>query len=254
MKRILLFGKLNEVVKDVDNALSAHFHVQLCELRSDTIDGMLKVVEPELVIISLVGAQDYDKGIFTLLSLDYSRIPVITIGTEREKHAFLKYYENRQFENLIRPVENKEILRAVCKRLGLQLIQEGDGFVVKEYSFKKNVMVVDDNPVTIREIWEMLKDVFDITVATSGIQAMTAIGKKRPDLILLDYEMPVCDGKQTLEMIRADNELKDIPVIFLTGISDKAHIQAVLNLKPQGYLLKPIPRDDLIAAISKELE
>ena len=64
---------------------------------------------------------------------------------------------------------------------------------------------------------------------------MTAIGKKRPDLILLDYEMPVCDGRQTLEMIRADEELKDIPVIFLTGVNDREHIESVLSLKPAGY-------------------
>ncbi|MCR5683797.1 MAG: response regulator [Lachnospiraceae bacterium] len=253
MKRILMFGKLNEVVKDIDNALSPHFHIQLCDLRSETVEGMLKVIEPELVIISLVGAQDYDKGIFSLLSMDYRYIPVITIGNELERKAFLKYYESRQFENLIRPVDNKEILTAVCRKLGLHLTEKNGQFVVSEMSLRKNVLIVDDNPVTLREIREMLIGTFDVTAATSGIQAMTAIGKKRPDLVLLDYEMPVCDGKQTLEMIRADEELKDIPVIFLTGISDRTHISAVLKLKPQGYLLKPASRDELIAAIQDKI-
>ena len=82
---------------------------------------------------------------------------------------------------------------------------------------------------------------------------MTAIGKKRPDLILLDYEMPVCDGRQTLEMIRADADLMDIPVIFLTGVSDRAHIEAVLGLKPAGYLLKPPIREKIVEAIEKAL-
>ena len=82
---------------------------------------------------------------------------------------------------------------------------------------------------------------------------MTAIGKKRPDLILLDYEMPVCDGKQTLEMIRADEDLRDIPVLFLTGVSDRAHIEAVLDLKPAGYMLKPPIREKIVEAIEKAL-
>ena len=65
--------------------------------------------------------------------------------------------------------------------------------------------------------------------------------------------MPICDGRQTLEMIRADEEMGDIPVIFLTGVSDREHVEAVLRLKPSGYLLKPPVRKTLIEAIEKEL-
>ncbi len=251
MRRILLFGRLNAILKDVDKTLSEYFHVQLCELKADTVEGMLMMVEPDLVIISLVGAQDYDKGIFGILSLGHGKIPVITIGTEQEKEKFLKYYESQQFENLIRPVDNIDILKAVCSRLGLSLETAGGGVRVKDPAQKKNVLIVDDDPVTLRSIKKMLSEDFDVTVATSGIQAMTTIGKRRPDLILLDYEMPVCDGKQTLEMIRADWDLKDMPVIFLTGINDRAHIEAVIKLRPAGYLLKPMARDDLIAIIKK---
>ena len=82
---------------------------------------------------------------------------------------------------------------------------------------------------------------------------MTSIGKKRPDLILLDYEMPVCDGKMTLEMIRAEEDLKNIPVVFLTAVNDRANIEAVLKLKPAGYFLKPPVKDKLLAEIGKIL-
>ena len=82
---------------------------------------------------------------------------------------------------------------------------------------------------------------------------MTTIVKKRPDLILLDYEMPVCDGRMTLEMIRADEDLKDIPVIFLTAVNDRANIEAVLKLKPAGYFLKPAVKDQLLAELQKVL-
>ncbi len=253
MKRILLVGKLNTVLKDINRCLSSHFHVQLCELRLDAAEGMLKVFEPDLVVVCLVGAQGVDEWIFGIMMKGYPKVPVITVGTEHEMKAFLRFYENRQFENLSRPVENKDILSAVCRKLGLEFTVEEDQYIVKELSLRKTVLIVDDSPVSIRGIRELIKDRFDVAVATSGIQAMTTIGKKRPDLILLDYEMPVCDGKQTLEMIRADEELKDIPVIFLTGINDKAHIEAVIKLKPQGYLLKPPSQEALIEAIEKKI-
>lgn len=100
----------------------------------------------------------------------------------------------------------------------------------------------------------MLEEDYEVAGAISGVQATTFIRKKRPDLILLDYEMPVCDGKMTLEMIRADEDMKDIPVIFLTAVNDKANIEAVLKLKPAGYFLKPVVKDRLFAEIEKVLE
>ena len=58
--------------------------------------------------------------------------------------------------------------------------------------------------------------------------------------------MPVTDGPQVLEMLRADNETKSIPVIFLTGKSDRESVMAVLSLKPEGYFLKSIEREELL--------
>ncbi len=77
-------------------------------------------------------------------------------------------------------------------------------------------------------------------MAHSGLAAIRTIVLNRPDLILLDYEMPVCDGKQVLEMIRSDKDIADIPVIFLTGKVDKQSIKNVLALKPAGYLSKTL--------------
>ena len=142
----------------------------------------------------------------------------------------------------------------VCAKIGALLTVRADGsYEVKEVRSRKLVMIVDDNAATLRTIKEMIQDNYDVTVATSGMKALTAMGKNPPDLILLDYEMPVCDGKQTLEMIRADDEFKDIPVIFLTGVSDRAHIEAVLTLKPAGYMLKPAIKEKLLEIIDKTI-
>ena len=80
---------------------------------------MLRIVDPDLVLISLIGAYGIDTSIFYLLSDQYAQIPVLTIGTKEESSNFFKYYENSQFENLIRPVENTTIMEAVCRRLGM---------------------------------------------------------------------------------------------------------------------------------------
>lgn len=113
----------------------------------------------------------------------------------------------------------------------------------------KTILVVDDNATTLRGLKNVLDPYYDVILANSGMRAIAAIAKKRPDLILLDYEMPVCDGKQTFEMIKADDEIKDIPVVFLTGVNDKAHITEVLKLIPAGYMLKPYEPEKLLSTI-----
>ena len=60
----------------------------------------------------------------------------------------------------------------------------------------------------------------------------------KPDLVLLDYEMPVCDGKQVLEMIRSEKTFEGIPVIFLTGRTDPDTVRTLVSLRPDGYLAK----------------
>lgn len=254
MKKILLIGKLNSVVKETSTYLSRFFHVQLCSENAEVLKGMLKIVNPDLVLISLVGAYDIDTSMFFLLSDQYADIPVLTIGTQEESRAFFKYYEDGQFENLIRPVENTVIMNAVCRRLQIDKQElEQAAEEQKEDKDKRRILVVDDNGTALRTMKAMLEERYEVSLAISGAQAMTSIGKKRPDLILLDYEMPVCDGKMTLEMIRADEDMKDIPVIFLTAVNDRANIEAVLKLKPAGYFLKPAVKDRLIAEIDKVL-
>ena len=83
------------------------------------------------------------------------------------------------------------------------------------------------------------------------MQAITYIAKNIPDLILLDYEMPVTNGPQVLEMIRSENTTADIPVIFLTGKDDKESVTKVLALKPQGYILKSAGRQKLVGQIEE---
>lgn len=252
MNTILMIGKMNELMKDISQYLRQYFSIQLCAENVQNALGMVKVVEPQLILISLVGLYDVDAVLFTRLEKEFPNIPVLTIGTERERALFKVFYEGEQFENLTRPLDNSAVFSAICRRLNLseQTLRSN---VTSSADDRKKVLVVDDNAAALRSIKGMLEEKYQVTLANSGMKAMTSIGKKHPDLILLDYEMPVCDGRQTLEMIRADEELQSIPVIFLTGVNDRAHIEAVLKLRPAGYLLKPAVPEKLIAAIEKAL-
>jgi len=85
----------------------------------------------------------------------------------------------------------------------------------------------------------------------SGNLAMRFLENKKTDLIILDYEMPLENGAMVLKRIRRNPELANLPVLFLTGVSDREKIKQVVDLKPQGYILKPIEKDKLIGIIKK---
>ena len=108
----------------------------------------------------------------------------------------------------------------------------------KERETKKKILVVDDSSTIRMGMDRLLAKDYDVSEVNSGVAAIRAITLNKPDLILLDYEMPVCDGIQVLEMLHSENAFSDIPVIFLTARGDQESVKKVLSLKADGYLLK----------------
>ncbi len=119
---------------------------------------------------------------------------------------------------------------------------------------KKKILVVDDSEFVLRAMEELLGKDYEVNLAKSGIDSIRSITLNRPDLVLLDYEMPVCDGSQVLEMIRSEEDFANIPVIFLTSRVDKESIKKVLALKPAGYLSKSLDPVDVKKEIDKYFE
>lgn len=116
---------------------------------------------------------------------------------------------------------------------------------------KKKILVVDDSGAMLRNVKGWLEHKYQVILANSGTMAIKYLSTNRPDLMLLDYEMPVLNGKQVLEMIRSESEFSDIPVMFLTSKNDKESIQQVLSLKPEGYILKTTKPEQIVQMIDE---
>ena len=101
----------------------------------------------------------------------------------------------------------------------------------------EKLLIVDDEPGIVDMMKSYFSPHYEVLTAYSGTEALER-ASSRPDLILLDYEMPVCKGSQILEMIRSEKDFADIPVIFLTTRDDHESVKKVLALKANGYLLK----------------
>ena len=146
------------------------------------------------------------------------------------------------------PIEAENAMDEVQKYLSKREKQEEEG------SKKPKVLVVDDSATIRCSMKQLLEGDYEVSPVESGVAAIRAITLTRPDLILLDYEMPVCDGRQTLVMLRSEKEFADIPVIFLTGRGDPESVRRVMDLKPEGYLLKYLKPEEIKKKIDNFFE
>lgn len=145
-----------------------------------------------------------------------------------------------EIEDIEKIVTEDIIKQKYIRPVNVNELAEGIDTYIKDYGkkSKKKVLVVDDSGAMLRNVKGWLEDKYQVILANSGAMALKYLALNSPDLILLDYEMPVCDGKQVLEMIRSESEYADVPVIFLTSKGDRDSIINVMSLSPAGYLLK----------------
>ncbi len=120
-------------------------------------------------------------------------------------------------------------------------------------SDRKHILIVDDDPNMLKTLRYYLKDNYRVTAIGSGEVAMDFLLKYKPDLILLDYLMPIHNGAVVLKDIQSRDETKNIPVYFLTGRTDTDTIRECLALHPAGYIVKPVAKNALLAKMRKAL-
>lgn len=113
----------------------------------------------------------------------------------------------------------------------------------------KTVFVIDDNPDYRALITRWLTPHYSMSVFSSASEMMAGLQTARPDLILLDHEMPEMDGHELIGKLRNDPATNTIPVIFLTRKNDRDHVFSILHYKPDGYLLKTLTKEALIDSI-----
>lgn len=138
------------------------------------------------------------------------------------------------------------------------VIGEGTARMTKTQSRPVEVLLVEDNPGDVRLTQEAFKDgrVFvNLTVASDGVEAMEFLrgdgvhAKPRPDLILLDLNLPRKSGREVLEEIKADDVLKRIPVIVMTTSKAEQDIHRAYNLNANCYVTKPVDLDEFLNVV-----
>lgn len=119
---------------------------------------------------------------------------------------------------------------------------------------KLKVLAVDDNSISLASIEQELKDKYEVIPLNSGLRALQYLKRERPDLILLDIQMELKSGIETLKEIRDREECKDIPVIMLTSMRNKDMVLESAKLGVEDYVIKPFNKQNLRERVDRVLE
>jgi chemosensory pili system protein ChpA (sensor histidine kinase/response regulator) len=113
-------------------------------------------------------------------------------------------------------------------------------------------MVVDDS-VTVRKVTSRLleRQGMDVLVAKDGVEAVALLQERRPDVMLLDIEMPRMDGFEVARQVRHDDRLSDLPIVMISSRTGDKHKEHASQLGVNKFLGKPFQENELLATIDE---
>ncbi len=119
---------------------------------------------------------------------------------------------------------------------------------------KVRLLVVDDDLAAIRQLGSMLSTYAQVSFATSGIDALAMVRTRRPDLILLDADMPEVSGYEVFKTLRADPKTADVPVVFATSHTDPEIEASLFDMGAADFISKPFVASQVLARVKAQLQ
>lgn len=260
--KILIIGEDYSNVNDIYDQFGKIYEVLISSPIAADISAHVNYFRPDMIMLSLEGIHDYVVDEFKAAKAAYSNlqgIPFAAAGNKDDLMWFeqqwagladLKIDIDKKMLDIQLEVDVK--IDKAAKKNAKATAPEADIYNNNQNKDgKKTILVVDGSPIMLKVIREQLKEFYDVVIVTNGKLALKYLKENKVDMMLLDYDMPEMSGLDVLKTMKADAATRNIPAVFLTGVSDRAKIAQALALGPQGYLLKPIDKEKLFAMIHK---
>ncbi len=261
--KVMVTGKNRKIASDISEHLMADrgYNVIKCASSKEALFERVPAEMPHLIVICLGDETKETVSVFDVLKecTKIGGISIIVIANDVDQKLFINHTKLERMFFMSRPVslfalyeKLNEIEQTVEDNVhnGSMLVTEYINPYANDLPPRKHILVVDDDSTQLLQIKEHLKEFYEVTLVPSGEAALKYLTTHRVDLILLDYIMPVMNGPQVLENIRRLPALTHIPVVFLTGVTEKdTVVKTLVELKPQGYIVKPSKKSELVAKI-----
>jgi len=118
---------------------------------------------------------------------------------------------------------------------------------------QKSILIVDDVETNIENLMTLLEDQYDLLAATDGYEALEILEEEKIDLILLDIMMPGIDGFEVAKKIKQNDQIKNIPIIFITAKTDESSIEKAYEVGGVDYVTKPFRSKEVLSRVANHL-
>lgn len=170
-------------------------------------------------------------------------VPIILVTGRNDRYTVLTSLCRGIDGYLVKPVDKGTILAKIQEVLLHKSVERN----------KKTVLAIDDDMAYLKLVRRYLQDEYNVVMINSARLAMEYLIKNIPDVVLLDYQMPLYSGSTVMNMLQRHQDTQNIPVIILTGCSDAEAVKECILCNPAGYLVKPVDKETLCETIEKVL-
>lgn len=240
MDKVLIISSSTQKLRELQHSMEGQFRIATQPLTNGNMAGDVDGAVPDCVVV-YVEALTRQK-LFGLMDLreqeGVREAPLLLLADEQDTEIF-KFNVNPGPDFVMPALSQLKDIRMNVERL------------CAASEKVKSILVVDDDAVSLKIIRSYLDEDYKVTAVKSGRLALKFLEKQKPDAILLDCFMPEMNGAQTLQLIRNMQSMKRIPVVFLTGNTDKTMVMNCLSLHPSGFLVKPVKKDDLLIKLKQ---
>ncbi|MCL2443432.1 MAG: response regulator [Treponema sp.] len=251
-KKIIYVDDINYSLMTVKTRLQEHYEIY----PADSVLKMYEILEhlkPDLILLD-VNMPDID-GYEAIKSLKaderYVNIPVIFLTGNSDRESVVKGLSLGAADYVIKPFSAPKLVESIDTHLNPKKKKEaaqGD-----ENDNKPSVLIVDDVSSMLRAMQYALQDRYKVFILSKSEDVMDFLRTKTPDLILLDYVMPVLNGFDLIPMIRALPDFKDTPIIIITTEGTMEHVNEAMTLGASDFVVKPFKPKELNDKVGKHI-
>jgi len=251
-KKIIYVDDVNYSLVSVKSRIGEFFQVFPAESAAKLFE-LLENFTPDLILLD-VNMPDID-GYETIKSLKtderYAQIPVIFLTGNSDRESVVKGLSLGAADYVVKPFNVSKLIITIEYHLNPD--KEKDADINGNHSNKPHILIVDDVSSMLRAMQYALHDRFNVSVLSKSEDAVDFLRNKTPDLIILDYLMPVLNGFDLIPIIKAIPEHKDTPIIIVTTEGTPEHVNEAINLGASDFIVKPFKPNELNMKAAKHI-
>jgi PleD family two-component response regulator len=223
---------------------------------------ILKNITPDMILldVNMPGVTGYEAIKILKADVDYAGIPVIFLTSQNDKASESKGLALGAAAYVSKPFTPSLLLKTIRDQLEAPRPSKEDVVFTQDKTeaeeeifhikrLQKKILFVDDMVFTLMSVKKILGERYDVFTAQSVSKMFQILENVRPDLILLDINMPGMNGYDIFEKLKADANYSKIPIVFITALTDRESVMKGVAMGAAGYISKPIDYSLLIERI-----